>query len=95
VTTFGELINGFPVTKRSITTLANSATPSFTSTTTVDVDVLPDAITPDEFTLSHYGFPEPHFNTASFSTWMKYLLTGLACMAIAYWIKRRRAAAAG
>ena len=95
VTTFGESLNGFPITKKSVTTLANSAIPSITSSIILEVDELSKDVGPEEFALTHYGIPEPDFSTPWISTWMKYLLAGLSCTAIAYWIKRRRAAATG
>ena len=50
-------------------------------------------VSEDKFYLSYYGLPEPNFEEPFLSAWMKYLLAGLVCLGIAYWIKRRRAAA--
>jgi len=68
-------------------TMKLSSKRSFTYTIN-DTDV-----TKKEFYLSHYGLPEPNFDEPFLSTWMKYLLAGLVCLGIAYWIKRRRAVA--
>ena len=85
----------FPVIDKSIILHKNAASSAVVMRITHDVQVIPREISEHEFTLSHYGFPEPDFGTPWISTWMKYLLAGLACVAIGYWIKRRRATAAG
>jgi len=61
--------------------------------TTSKREILEGTVTKEEFYLSHYGLPEPDFDEPFLSTWMKYLLAGLVCLGIAYWVKRRRAVA--
>jgi hypothetical protein len=88
VNTFGEMCNGFPIAIKSVNIAVNTAKPSFYSETTTDVDVLTNDLSEDQFRLTHFGFPEPNIAAPWISTWMKYLLAGLACTAVAYWIRR-------
>ena len=93
VNTFGDVLNGLPTCKSSVVRHFVNGIESFTDEITFDVEISPDKVSPNDFTLSKFGLPEPDFNTPWISTWMKYLIAGLVCTGIAYWIKRRRVTA--
>ncbi|MGE0377604.1 MAG: hypothetical protein AB7I48_19555 [Planctomycetaceae bacterium] len=89
---FGKIVSGFPLAK--IVTSTNKAdNPDVTleRTTTVNVSVAKDLIDA-EFYLSHYGLPEPNFERSWYGSWLIYLIGGAGCLAVAFAIRRRRAA---
>ncbi len=89
----GNLSNGLPVIlKKTLTTQMLEDKKQYWEKVVL-YDYSEDDVEPKEFYLSHYGLPEPNFEEPFLSTWMKYLLAGLVCLGIAYWIKRRRAVA--
>jgi len=93
---WSEQVDGFPQPKRLLISIKNEKLPKNTEFHLLQKITDIQTSAPRElFFLSYYGFTEPVFETGWLNTWMKYLLSGLACMGIAYWIKRRRAAAAG
>lgn len=92
---FGEPIDGLPISKQKTESwtskdwLRNGPDIIQTRVTTVEVMETED-ISPDEFYLSHFGLPEPHFERSWYGSWLIYLVAGAACLAAAYAIRRRR-----
>jgi len=87
-----KLEDGFPVVVKNISSTEFIGKKDEKIVNVFEYEIKED-VAKEEFYLSSYGLPEPNFEEPFLSTWMKYLLAGLVCLGIAYWIKRRRAVA--
>lgn len=90
---YGEPIGGMPIATKVDARLELSNDPGSTIqmvflTEISSSDEVPEA----EFSLSHYGLPEPKFRSGWFGMWFWYLLGAVASLVAAWvYLKRRRA----
>lgn len=92
---YGERVNEVPLVTRMSDTGTWIEKPDNIDTVIMTQEIIDKSVSPDVFRLSSYGLREPNFERSWYSgTWLTYLLGGLACFGVAYWLRQRRLAAA-
>lgn len=89
VETLGN-VPGIPVGGRIQREISFPAHPENVRLSVTTIEVNNEAVSDEEFLLSHYGLPEPNFERAAFRPWFTYLI-GAAFFAGVGWMLLKRA----
>ncbi len=90
----GETVNGVPIVSTMTETGNSVDKPEDVDTAAMTIEILDTDVAEEVFRLSYYGLPEPNFEQSRYGSWLVYLMGGAACLAVAYWLRRRRRAVA-
>ncbi len=88
---YGDSVEGVPIATKLERKTIFPDDPGTTMEGLVTVAVVSKDVPEEEFYLSHYGLPEPTFERRWNGSWIVYPISGVAFLAMAYWIRRRRA----